>query len=194
MPYQDIRRAKAIEQANKNKFLKVNPELDDGSGIYILLRTDENGIVYFYVGQSVHILSRLAQHMVGFQHIDLSLKSRKLISEDNPHGWNVKFKHYPINELDEWEQRWILELTKRGYQCRYNKTSGSQGDGKEKINEYRPSKGYRDGLEQGRKNLAKELSHIIDKHLVVSLKPEKQNNKVSQKAYDKFNDLLKVDE
>ena len=45
MSYQDIRRAKAIEQANKNKFLKVNPELDDGSGIYILLRTDENGIV-----------------------------------------------------------------------------------------------------------------------------------------------------
>lgn len=194
MSYQDIRRAKAIEQANKNKFLKVNPELDDGSGIYILLRTDENGIVYFYVGQSVHILSRLAQHMVGFQHIDLSLKSRNLISEDNPYGWNVKFKHYPINELDKMEQRWILELTKRGYQCRYNKTSGSQGVGKEKINEYRPTKGYRDGLEQGRKNLAKELSHIIDKHLVVSLKPEKQNNKVSQKAYDKFNDLLKVDE
>ena len=49
-------------------------------------------------------------------------------------------------------------------------------------------------MEQGRKNLAKELSHIIDKHLVVSLKPEKQNNKVSQKAYDKFNDLLNVDE
>ena len=49
-------------------------------------------------------------------------------------------------------------------------------------------------MQVGRKNLAKELSHIIDKHLVVSLKPEKRNNKVSQKAYDKFNDLLKVDE
>nr|DAM96508.1 MAG TPA: hypothetical protein [Caudoviricetes sp.] len=38
--------------------------------------------------------------------------------------------------------------------------------------------------------MAKELSHIIDTHLTVSLKQEKQNNKVSQRAFDKFNELL----
>ena len=80
---------------------------------------------------------------------------------------------------------------KHGYQCRYNKTGGGQGEGKEKINEYRPEKGYHDGLAQGRKNLAKELSSIIEKHLTVSVKPEKANNKVSQKALEKFWNLLK---
>jgi hypothetical protein len=85
-----------------------------------------------------------------------------------------------------------LEYTKQGYQCRYNKTAGGQGAGKEKINEYKPSKGYRDGLKQGEKNLAKELSNIIDKHLVVTLKPEKANNKVSRKQFEKFKELLKV--
>ena len=172
MPYQDIRRAKAIEQANKNRFLKVNSYLNDNSGIYVLTREDENGILYAYVGQAKHILTRLAQHLINYQHIDLSLKKHGLYSIENPYGWHVVFSNFPIEELDARER----------------------DSGKLQINEYRPSKGYRDGLEQGRKNLAKELSHIIDKHLVVSLKPEKQNNKVSQKAYDKFNDLLKVDE
>lgn len=80
--------------------------------------------------------------------------------------------------------------TKKGYQCRYNKTSGSQGEGKEKINEFRPAKGYRDGLQQGKKTLTRELKHIIDTHLNVSIRPEKANNKVSIKALEKFNDLL----
>ena len=39
--------------------------------------------------------------------------------------------------------------------------------------------------------LARELSHIIEKHLVVELKEEKKNNKVSIKALEKFNELLK---
>ena len=76
-------------------------------------------------------------------------------SNDNLYGWKLNFKHYPVSELDKWEQYWILEYTKRGYQCRYNKTAGGQGEGKEKINEFRPAKGYRDGLKQGRKNMAK---------------------------------------
>ena len=46
-------------------------------------------------------------------------------------------------------------LADGGYQLR-NKTSGSQGEGKSQIAEYKAVKGYRDGLEQGRKNLAKE--------------------------------------
>ena len=38
--------------------------------------------------------------------------------------------------------------------------------------------------------MAKELSHIIDTHLTISLKPDKQNNKVSQRAFEKFKGLL----
>ncbi len=194
MKYQNIKQAKAIEYKNKKRLLEVNPNLDDKSGIYFLTRTDEDGINYFYIGQAKHIHTRLAQHLVGYQHIDLSLKKRGLYSNKNPYGWKIGFLHYPIPELDKWEQHWILEYTKKGYQCRYNKTSGGQGDGKEKINEFKPVKGYRDGLSQGRLNLARELRHIIDKHLIVSLKPEKENNKVSKKALEKFNGLLEIEE
>lgn len=192
MSYQNIRQAKAIETRNKIRLLELNPKLDDGSGIYVLTRTDENGIRYAYIGQARHILTRLAQHLVGYQHIDLSLKKHKLFSRKNPFGWKVAFKHYELSELDDKEREYIKAYASYGYQLR-NKTAGGQDSGKVQINEYRPAKGYRDGLEQGRKNLAKELNHIIEKHLVIGLKPEKANNKVSQKALDKFNELLNIE-
>ena len=187
---QNFRKAMAIEAKNKKKLLEVNPKLDDKSGIYFLTRTDEDGINYFYIGQAKHILTRMAQHMVGYQHIDLSIKKRGFYSEENPYGWKVNSMYYPVTMLDEAEKQWILNYTKKGYQRRYNKTSGGQGEGKEKINEFKPVKGYRDGLSQGRKNLARELSDIIEKHLIIGLKPEKQNNKISQRALEKFNELL----
>lgn len=191
MSYKDIRKQKAIEQKNRKRLLEVNESLDEGSGIYFLTRTDENGIKYAYIGQAKHILTRLAQHLVGYQHIDLSLKSHGLYSVDNIYGWKIGFLHFPLEKLDEKEQYYIKQYAVNGYQLR-NKTGGGQGKGKEKIDEYRPTKGYYDGLKQGRKNLARELSGIIEKHLVISLKSEKQGNKVSQKQYEKFMDLLKV--
>ena len=186
----NMRQIKAIENQNKKRLLKVNPKLDDESGIYFLTRTDEDNISYFYIGQAVHILTRLAQHLVGYQHIDLSIKKRGLYSADNPYGWKVNFMHYPKSELDKWEQYWILEYTKRGYQCRYNKTGGGQGEGKEKINEFRPAKGYRDGIKQGKINLARELSSIAEKHLKIEIREDKKNNKVSQKQFEKFMELM----
>ena len=186
----NMRQIKAIEKANRERLLKVNPDLTDKSGIYFLTRTDEDGISYFYIGQAVKILSRLCSHLTGYQHIDLSIKKRGFYSSDNPYGWKINFIYYPVDELDTMEQYWILTYTKRGYQCRYNKTAGGQGEGKEKINEFRPQKGYRDGIKQGQKNLARELSHIIDTHLTVSLKEGKENNKVSQRAFEKFKGLL----
>lgn len=190
MNYKKLRQAKAIEATNRKRLLKINPKLDDGSGIYFLTRTDENEIQYFYIGQAVHIIQRMCSHLTGYQHIDLSIKKRGFYSGENPFGWKINFIHYPVEQLDNMEQYWILEYTKKGYQCRYNKTSGSQGEGKEKINEFRPAKGYRDGIQQGKITLARELKHIIDTHLNVSIRPEKTNNKVSIKALEKFNDLL----
>lgn len=192
MSYQNIRQAKAIEYQNKKLLFEVNPNLDDKSGIYFLTRTDEENIKYAYIGQAKHIHTRLAQHLVGYQHIDLSMKKHGLYSSENPYGWKIGFLHFELSELDEKEQYYIKQYALNGYQLR-NKTSGSQGAGKKQIDEYRPQKGYRDGLLQGRKNLARELSNIIEKHLSVTLKPEKQNNKVSIKAYEKFNDLLNVE-
>lgn len=174
--------------------MKLNPKLNDKSGIYFLTRTDENNISYFYIGQAVRITQRMCGHLVGYQHIDLSLKKRGFYSDDNPYGWKLNFINYPESELDKWEQYWILEYTKKGYQCRYNKTAGGQGEGKEKINEFKPSKGYRDGIQQGKKVLARELSSIAEKHLKIEIRDDKKHNKVSQKQYEKFMDLLKAGE
>ncbi len=193
MDYKKLRQAKAIESENRKRLLKINPKLNDRSGIYFLTRTDENNISYFYIGQAVHICQRMCGHLVGYQHIDLSLKKRGFYSDNNPYGWKLNFINYPESELDKWEQYWILEYTKKGYQCRYNKTAGGQGEGKEKINEFKPSKGYRDGIQQGRKNLARELSNIAEKHLKIELREDKANNKVSQKQYEKFKELLQED-
>ncbi len=42
--YKNIAKAKAIERKNRERLLKVNPKLDDNSGIYFLTRTDEDGM------------------------------------------------------------------------------------------------------------------------------------------------------
>ena len=193
MDYRKIRQAKAIEAKNKKRWLEINPGLDDKSGIYILRRIDEDGFKYAYIGQAKHILTRLAQHLVGYQHIDLSIKKHGLYTPDNKYGWGVGFFHVSESELDKMEQHYIKVFADEGYQLR-NKTSGSQGVGKSQIADYRPAKGYRDGLKQGRINLARELSHIAEKHLEIRLKPDKINNSVSQRQYEKFMDLLRGNE
>lgn len=188
--YKNIAKAKAIEAENRKRWLKLNPNLNDNSGVYILCRVDEDGFKFGYAGQAKHILTRLCQHSAGHhQHIDLSLKKHGLYSENNPYGWTVICENFSEANLDRAEQFYIKWLADNGYQLR-NKTSGSQGEGKKQIDEYRPAKGYYDGLKQGKKSLARELSHIIDTHLQVSLKPEKQGNKVSIRAFEKFQNLI----
>ena len=190
--YKNIAKMKAIEKKNEQKLLSVNPKLDNGSGIYFLTRVDsETGIKFSYVGQAVKIKQRMLQHMAGYQHIDLSIRKHGLYSESNPDGWNINFMHFPKEQLDEKERYYITLYAKNGYQSRNKDTGG--GAGKRELGERKQSKGYRDGLSQGRKNLARELKDIIDKHLVVELKPEKANNKVSQKQFEKFKELLEME-
>jgi hypothetical protein len=195
--YQNIARAKAIEQENKKRLLKLNSKLNDKSGIYFLLREDENGFKYAYIGQAVHTLSRLASHLVGYeQHIDLSLKRHKLYDkEKNPYGWRVEFLNFPEGQLDEKEKYYIKLYADKGYQLR-NVSLGGQGENRDSgsIGERKAPKGYLQGIQQGRKNLARELSNIAEKHLKIEIRADKANNKVSQKQYEKFMDLLKVGE
>ena len=61
------------------------------------------------------------------------------------------------------------------------------------INATKPSKGYRDGLVQGKKNLARELSSIAEKHLKIEIREDKKNNKVPQKQFEKFMELMNED-
>ena len=195
MSYQNIARAKAIEQENKKRLLKLNPKLNDKSGIYFLLREDENGFKYAYVGQAVNTLSRLASHLVGYeQHIDLSLRKHKLYDkEKSPYGWRVEFLNFPESQLDEKEKYYIKLYADKGYQLR-NVSLGGQGENRASgsIGERKPPKGYMQGIQQGKKVLARELSSIAEKHLKIELRADKANNKVSQKQYEKFMDLLKA--
>lgn len=185
----NIARVKAIEKKNKERLLAVNPALDEGSGIYFLLRNDECNLRYAYIGQAKHILSRLAQHLVGYQHIDLSLKKRGFYdAKKNPYGWKVCTIHFPTSQLDEKEKHYIQKYALNGYQL-LNKTAGGQGEGKVQIHEYKPSKGYREGLKQGYKNASREIANLFEKHLTVSRKSEKPN-KLQEKALAKFCDFL----
>lgn len=197
MNYQNIARAKAIEQENKKRLLKLNSKLNDRSGIYFLLREDENGFKYAYIGQAVHTLSRLASHLVGYeQHIDLSLKRHKLYDEEkNPCGWRVEFLNFPESQLDEKEKYYIKLYADKGYQLR-NVSLGGQGENRASgsIGERKAPKGYMQGVQQGKKVLARELSSIVEKHLKIEIRDDKKHNKVSQKQYEKFMDLLKVGE
>lgn len=191
----NVAKAKAIERKNKEQLLKLNPKLNDNSGIYFMTRKDENGFRFAYIGQARRILTRLSGHLCGYQqHIDLSLRKHKLWSENNPYGWKISALNFPIRELDEKEKYFIKKYADAGYQLR-NVSVGGQGENRDggQIGERKPSKGYRDGLIQGRKSLAKELKEIIDKHLEISLKPEKEHNKISIKQFERFRELLNME-
>lgn len=188
--YKNIAIAKAKLKEKKMEILKVNPYVDEGSGIYFLTRTDEAGINHAYIGKAENLLTRLAQHLLGYeQHIDRSLKKHKLYSNDNFYGWKIGFEHFDVEELNAKEQYYIREYAGLGYQLKNKNSGGTLG--KVQLDEYKPSKTYRDGLKQGKKSLARELSNIIKKHLEISLKQGKEGNKISMKQLEKFKELLK---
>lgn len=180
----DFRKIKAIEEQNKRRFLALNSALNEKSGIYILYR-EEDGIKYAYVGQAKHLLTRLAQHLTGYQHIDISLKKHGLANE-KPNGYNVAIEWCDVIALDAKERWWIQKMANSGYQLR-NKTLGGQDEGKGGLDNQRASRGYYDGVAQGKKALARELKHIIDTHLEIKVCKE---TKISQKALAKFWELL----
>ena len=187
----NYRQIKAIEQKNKERILKMHPNVPDTSGIYIFFRK-ENGFKYAYVGQAKHLLTRLAQHLSGYQHIDLSIKKHGLVSETNPCGWDFVFKDCPLEELDAQEQEYIKVMANKGYQLR-NKTSGSQGEGKRGLDDQKSPKGYHDGVAQGYKNAQKFVANLFNKHLNYSKKSDKPN-KNQEKALEKFKDFITLEE
>ncbi len=138
---------KAIETKNKKRILEICPSANNESGIYVFLRY-EGEFKYAYIGQAKHLLTRLAQHLNGYQHIDLSIKRHGLYSEENPTGWQVVCANYPEDALDDTERQLIAAYANKGYQLR-NKTAGGQDSGKFGIDDNRPAKGYYDGLQQG---------------------------------------------
>ena len=178
----NFKQIKAIEKANKEKWVKHFGAIPDTSGIYILTR-EENGFKYAYVGQAKHILTRLAQHLKGYQHIDLSLKKHGLYSEDNKTGWVASWGRYDENELNEKEQDWVKAYANSSYQL-YNHTTGSQGVGKKVLGDQKERKGYNQGLHNGYEKARKEIAKLFEKNLTFAINGKPNKNK--EKALDKF--------
>ena len=182
MNYANVMKAKQREAENKRKWLAVNPYLTDNSGIYVLTR-EENGFRYAYIGQAKHVLTRLAQHLEGYeQHIDKSLKKHGLWSRSNQTGWFANAFYFDEADLNAQEQRLIKKYAEYGYQLR-NKTSGSQGVGKVGIAENKPSRGYYDGKKQGKADLVKELNKLV-KYLQITPKEGKLAARMAQKFWE----------
>lgn len=179
----------AIKNANKKRILKVCPDCPETSGIYFLLR-EEDGFKFAYIGQSVNLLQRLADHLQGYQYIDLSIKKHGLWSEDNTTGWNVHFLVFPKDQLDEQEQYYIKKYANAGYQLR-NVTSGSQGQGKKSLGNAKQPKTYTEGVVQGYKNAQKEIAHLFNLHLDYMSK-KNPPTKLQEKAMAKFKNFLEV--
>ena len=184
----NLRQIKAIEAENKKRILAVCPDCPNTSGIYFMLR-EEDGFKYAYIGQAKHLLTRLAQHLSGYQHIDLSIKKHGLWSEDNPTGYKVHCLQFPESQLDEKEQHFIKAYANAGWQMR-NATSGSQGKGKKSLDNQRPARGYFDGKEAGYLMARREVAHWFSLHLNVSLKKPSKN---AEKAYKKFMEFIDLE-
>lgn len=181
----NYRQRYAMLNKYKQKWLELNPELTNNSGIYILER-EENGFKYCYIGQAVRVLERLCSHMLGYQHIDISLKKRGFYSEKNPQGWKVSFIEVPQKDLDYQEQCFIKHYAMQGYQLRYNKTGGGQYD--KKGFEQEQTNGYYKGLKQGKIAILRQIKVYFDKYLDFVIK--EPQNKIKQRKLQEFRELL----
>ena len=189
----NLKQIYARKEECERQIKAVCPQATHESGIYCFTRVDEDGFKFAYVGLATRsLLTRLGEHLVGYQHIDLSIKKHGLYSVDNPYGYKVHVLcKCDAEECNEKEQYYIKKAADAGYQLK-NATKGSQGKGKKGLENGRPARGYYDGLAQGELNARKLIAHLFDKHLVVSTKknPPTVNQ---QKALDKFMDFINID-
>ena len=176
----------AIKKKNEMKIKEFCPNAIDSPGIYVFTRVSEEGIKFFYVGQAKNLLSRLAEHLSGYQHIDLSIKKWGLYTNDNPHGYRIHILEFTEN-LDERERFWIKRYIDAGFQTR-NKTLGGQNNGKVGLEDNKPSKGYYDGVAQGEKKTKKLVKEFFDKYLDFSIKG--QSNKIKERKLEEFKQFL----
>ena len=172
----------------KAQVKEVCPTAQDKSGIYIMKR-EENGFRFAYVGQSLNVLTRLAQHLDGYsQHIDLSIKKHGLKTYTNPNGWEMGVLYCPTYELNAKEQYYVKLYANSGFQM-LNKTSGSQDGDKFGINQNKDNRGYREGVSDGEKKVVKRVKEFFDKYLDCVIK--QPSNKVKERKKKEFEELLK---
>ena len=176
----------------EKRIKEVCPQATHESGIYCFTRVDEDGFKFAYVGlASKSLLTRLGEHLVGYQHIDLSIKKHGLYSQENPYGYKVDILcKCPAEECNEKEQYYIKRAADAGYQLK-NSTTGSQGKGKKGLENGRPARGYWDGVEAGKMKARRFVADLFSKHLNVSMKKPTKN---AEKALAKFQEFINLEE
>ena len=191
MNYKQVIARQKSAEARILKQFNNNPNVENTSGIYVLKRTDEAGLRYAYIGQAKKMITRLGQHLLGYQHIDLSLKKHGFYNKNtNPYGYIIECWHFEEDVLDEKERLFIKNYAEHGYQLR-NKTAGGQDKGKVGIDENKPSRGYYDGKKQGRADTIKEVKNYFNKYLDYSIKGNP--NKIKERKFEEFGELLNED-
>lgn len=186
----------------KRMIQKIYPRIDDSCGIYIIFRFDfEENKPVGYIGQAKKILTRLAQHMLGYQWIDISLKKHKLYDkEKNPAGYKFGvLAHCSPSELDLLEKEYISQYLNDGWILR-NVSGGGQKEKAENVNSGKAGKKYNDGLKQGYENCLKEVREFFEKYLTYKIKGSsevfKKNGDVKEiykTKYQEFKKLLEGD-
>ena len=192
----NYRQIMAIKKANEDKIRKMCPDADNSSGIYAFWREDVNMIKHAYVGQARDLLKRLGEHLSGYkQHIDLSIKKYKLYDEEtNPTGYHVDILEKCNEEyLDDREKYWIKWYADNAYQMKNVSLGGQGASNNGDINERKPTKGYREGLVNGRKKALKEVAKFFEKNLIYQM--TEPVTKQKQNALKKFESMLaEIDE
>ena len=186
----DYRQIYARKAECEKKILEVCPYCPNTSGIYFLTR-EEDGFRFAYIGQAKRLMERLASHLSGYQHIDLSLKKHGFFEKGNLGGYKVGYLEFPESVLDEKEQYYIKKYANAGYQMK-NATVGGQGEGKKSLENGRPNRGYYDGLAMGEKRARRFIADLFDKHLIVDTKKQPPT-KLQEKALQKFMDFIEIE-
>ena len=176
----------AIKSANIKRLKAINNDIDNKSGIYILKRVDEQDFRYAYIGQAKHLDDRLASHLMGYSHIDLSIKKHGFKNENNPYGYEIEIVHCDVDELDDLERFYIKQYANQGYQLR-NNTIGGQDNKKKQLGD-NIRKGYQQGVKQGQIKAYKAIKVYFDKYIEPHIKGTP--NKIKQRKLIEFLQML----
>lgn len=164
----DYRKVIARQKKAESRIIKHFGDPTEQSGVYIFHRFNtERQRDCYYIGQAKNLRRRIAQHLLEYNHIAVSLKKYGLFHEsDNPGGWTCRWEIVPVEQLDKVEQKLIDERILSENVEIYNITSGGQGKGKVDINPRAERKGYYEGKEEGRKRAYAEIAALIEKYTI----------------------------
>ena len=183
-----------IQSNNEKAILRICPTMPRRSGIYIFYRVNEKGENCVYVGQAKDCLHRCGQHLSGRKtHIDKSLYTHKLYSQDNPQGWRVGvIELCSLAELDTKEQKYIAYYKNRKDVVVYNVTGGGQFNKKSDIGErVQPNlKRYKSGKQYGYEKAREEVKVFFDKYLDFVIK--QPATKTKERKMQEFAEFLNL--